>query len=826
MKKCYLAMTLGAFFLGATCPVLEAAEPEYEGKPFSFWFRDLSLTGSRSVDSLNRSKAAIRAIGTNALPLLLFRMSATNFPSEPGETTGIMYCFGGLGPLAAPAIPQLIEMLRPALYSARNSNDEAQRQERVVRAAAEALGSIGPVALEQLTNALAAGDAEMRYGVLNAIAHFSYRKPDEVRPMLLDALHDSSPDVRMIALRTLGYPPTKAEVVVPALMEAARDTNASVRWYAFQALERYGPQARAAVPLLLQAARSEPTGHGGPVAALRKIDLTNTLDTFTVDLANQDKAVRETALRALREFGRDARRAMPALLHMMESNDPFERVLAGGAISAIGPECLPGLTNLLRHPNANVRFGAVRTISLFETNAYPATAALAALRDDPAESVRHAAASLVQKLNESAEKAKAPFKSTIVRRPVRVTADDQKEEPLSVEQLRTKANTAIAKLRHPETRVDGFSEVVQLQPGWLGCYTTDNSVAARQIVQSVWTNIHACPDLSGVISGLENRLAKPESRLAALATLLKFGAPYQSMGSVGWGGSGDTHFDDAVRQANAAAGGCRDVETVEKALESPDGTLRSWAVMKFSPDFISKSDWERLAPKFKKVAAEDNASLRALAVERLSWFAGTMEFREERIQVEASPNVLMRLVSGLDKREFVALFRPLLDHEDERIRHDALRFIADHANPSRAPMWQFPFGRDVCDRVVELSRSESVQERSDATYALAGLKQIDPDQRREALLRLIKDTNAVVRQGAGWGLAKEKDRPEVAKALAGLLSEASPSIRYSAILMLGATNHVKELQDLAHGSDERVAEDARRYLERIGKQPPVTDAPK
>lgn len=818
MKALSEVLLLAAIFISVSANSIEAVEPEYEGKAFSFWFRDLSLGGSRSVEGLERSKVAIRSMGTNVLPLLLDKMSATNFGASSGENLGLSRCFEALGPMVTSAIPQLMEILRPAEPSTRAFSDEGRRQTQAINTAADALVAIGPAAWEQLTNRLATGDKEWRMGVMVAVERFSYRNAALVRPVLLQALQDSDPGVRMRAAQTLGWSRVAADVVVPALMEAARDMNASVRFYAFQALGRYGPEARAAVPLLLEAARTQSIGHGGPVAALKQIDPTNAVDGFMAFLADKNPKVREQGLRALGEFGATASRAVPAVLGLLQSQDFRVRSAAEFALVRMGPDALAGVIGLFQHSNAAVRLKAVATLWTFGTDAHSAIPELEKLRSDPAEKVRQAAESRLKEFNLAVEKANAPFKSTIVRRPVRVPADDQKEEPLSVEQLEKKATTAISKLQQPETRVEGFSELVELQPGWVGCATTDGSLAARQILHRVQTNIHACPDLSGVISSLDARLEKPETRLQALATLLKFGGPYQSMGSVSWGGSGDARFDDAVRQANAAVAGCRDVETVEKALESADARLRLWAVMKFSPDFISKSDWERLAPKFKKVAAEDNVSLRALAVERLAWFAGTSDFLDERIQIEASPDVLMRLVSGRDKREFLALFRPLLDHQDERIRSDALRFIGEHWNPSRAPMWQFPFGRDVCDRVLELSRSESVQERSDATHALRGLKQMEPERRREALLRLIKDTNLAIRGTAAWGLAKEKDHPEVTKALAGLLAEPSPSLRYTAILILGATNYVRELQELTHCADARVADDAKRQLDWIEKR--------
>ena len=416
----------------------------------------------------------------------------------------------------------------------------------------------------------------------------------------------------------------------------------------------------------------------------------------------------------------------------------------------------------------------------------------------------------------------APLKSGIVRRPMRNPGDDRISDLVPpAHELEKQVTNGIAKLQVPRTRLEGFSELIEFGQPETGYRTSENHSIAKLLKKS-WEALRECPTLPETVEAWKNRLQQPERRMEALKVLLKFAGSYLYMGG-SYGGSGNRRYDEAQKQAALAVGKCGDVETLAKALDSPDRALRYWAVMKFSTDGISPADRVRLLPKLKRIAAEDDSVFRSLAAERLQGIAGTREFLDQRLQVEASPEVLMRLVLGSHgrvdedyKREFLVLFRPLLDHPDERVRLDALRFIG--FNSQRAPMWQFPFSRDAFDRVVELTQSQSIQERHDATYALGDLKQTAPEERRQALLRLIKDGNAEVRGVAAWGLAGEKDRPEVGEALRGLLSDPSPSIRYSVIGILGATNYVKELQELARGPDERVAEDAARQLDWIAKQ--------
>src|SRR5215475_8896109 len=59
-----------------------------------------------------------------------------------------------------------------------------------------------------------------------------------------------------------------------------------------------------------------------------------------------------------------------------------------------------------------------------------------------------------------------------------------------------------------------------------------------------------------------------------------------------------------------------------------------------------------LLPKIEKVAVEGVESVRGMAVERLQHVPGCKEFLAGRIDVETSPNILMRLMYRTEKAEF------------------------------------------------------------------------------------------------------------------------------------------------------------------------------
>jgi len=127
-----------------------------------------------------------------------------------------------------------------------------------------------------------------------------------------------------------------------------------------------------------------------------------------------------------------------------------------------------------------------------------------------------------------------------------------------------------------------------------------------------------------------------------------------------------------------------------QALNSPDRSLQLWAVSHFgSPESTEtqQNPWVLLLPKLERLAVEADATIRSLAHERLKDYPAAHDFITRRVELETSPDVLMRDREPLDQlnQRFVQRLCFLLNHPDERVRHDALLFVG--FNHSRAPMW-------------------------------------------------------------------------------------------------------------------------------------------
>jgi hypothetical protein len=87
----------------------------------------------------------------------------------------------------------------------------------------------------------------------------------------------------------------------------------------------------------------------------------DSLDSYISELASSHPAVREHAARSLFALGVHAKRAIPALLHELDKNDPYQPWI-GTAVQNIGArvEDVPQLQKLLHHADVRVRFWAAR----------------------------------------------------------------------------------------------------------------------------------------------------------------------------------------------------------------------------------------------------------------------------------------------------------------------------------------------------------------------------------------------------------------------------------------------------------------------------------
>jgi hypothetical protein len=216
-----------------------------------------------------------------------------------------------------------------------------------------------------------------------------------------------------------------------------------------------------------------------------------------------------------------------------------------------------------------------------------------------------------------------------------------------------------------------------------------------------------------------------DKRMSALAKLVALAAPHIGSRSMILM-TGNPEHDAMGREAAAVVGRCRDVETISKALDSPDRWLQWHAIMSFDGSHKPQEAWTALLPKLKRLATEDGP-WKSSAVQRLRGFSMASEFLRERITVETDPHALMQLMYR-DGQEnwhpaFCAQLNRLLDSNDAKVRSQTLGFI--FGNGMSAPMWQVQFDAAIVDRVVNLTRSKEPGEAALAISTVKALTQTD-----------------------------------------------------------------------------------------------------
>lgn len=105
-----------ALILLAGLTVAAAAEPMHEGKPLSAWTDDLLAYSNitKATKGKRPAVAALREIGTNAIPWLLKEMVTHSPPDSTNQfqhQNRARFGFWAIGAVAAPAIPDLLRLL-------------------------------------------------------------------------------------------------------------------------------------------------------------------------------------------------------------------------------------------------------------------------------------------------------------------------------------------------------------------------------------------------------------------------------------------------------------------------------------------------------------------------------------------------------------------------------------------------------------------------------------------------------------------------------------------------------------------------------------------
>jgi hypothetical protein len=261
--------------------------PRYDGRSLGTWveIHGGGLGRLASDQEREEAAAAIREIGTNALPCLLSWVSETPKPwrkriepavnALPGwlsrrrfiqrlllendeRAQNSIRAFKVLGPLAAPAIPELARLARLTNHGDLHTH------------AVLALSAIGSPAVPVLTNLLADPNASdwwaMEWGFRSLGTNAG-----PAAGILIEQLQHTNAAVAISRAHLLGEIRIAPDRAVPALIEAMNDPRPGVERAAIEALGRYGPDAKTALPVLAKAAADPSRGLNVPATLSMKM---------------------------------------------------------------------------------------------------------------------------------------------------------------------------------------------------------------------------------------------------------------------------------------------------------------------------------------------------------------------------------------------------------------------------------------------------------------------------------------------------------------------------------------------------------------------------
>ena len=249
-SKVALTIFVLALLVGAALFALRPSEPAYRGRTLRSWLKEFD-GGYESADT--NAIAAIQAIGTNGLPVLLRELTY----KESVWRRGLRELADKLPIIKLSLEPPLHRNLRAAeaLYVL----GEEKRaipvlvglmfQSDTALPAAITLARFGQDALPQFASALSFTNETIRIAALWGLG--SWRGDDAILvPLVVKALTDESDEVRWNAADFLGETRREPGTVVPALIKALGDKVPRVRGFAATALGKFGKDAEPALPAL------------------------------------------------------------------------------------------------------------------------------------------------------------------------------------------------------------------------------------------------------------------------------------------------------------------------------------------------------------------------------------------------------------------------------------------------------------------------------------------------------------------------------------------------------------------------------------------------
>ncbi len=224
-------------------------------------------------------------------------------------------------------------------------------------------------------------------------------------PYVVPALKDSDPKIRMSAVNFFGRVGPAAKVAVPNLVQSLNDPDESIRLRTMDILGAFGPATKDAIPALdiaMKSADSDTSEHAA--MALASIDPGDKAALPIVVRTLNDGGEMYDATAALGKMGSYARPAVPAIEHLLATEDVYERQAAVIALARIeGGDAIPTLVRTISgDTDDSVRLKAVIALGGLASTDSHAIAALVGAFSNDSEDLREAASDQLGKLGAAA----------------------------------------------------------------------------------------------------------------------------------------------------------------------------------------------------------------------------------------------------------------------------------------------------------------------------------------------------------------------------------------------------------------------------------------
>ncbi|MFC2170422.1 HEAT repeat domain-containing protein [Calditrichota bacterium] len=386
-------------------------EPKYQRMPINVYLRRLSGEREATVD---RAKTAIIAMGKDAVPFLLkdWRKKKTSLKKK----YILADIFGGIGPSAEAAVPELIAALEII-------------DEEMVQHAAAALGGIGPAsaaATPKLSSLLRSSDYSTQVGLLKGLGGIGpaaseaiplmleAAKREKTRSEAIAALGKMGPKVvdalgvwlesdntteKFIACEILANAGENAVAALPYLVKALNDKDARIRIAAVRAIGGTGPKAVGVMDELVMMLKDrESDVRSESISAIAGIGSNLAGDRMIAALNDPNPRIREGAIRVMIRWSSVLASAKSRLISRLGDSDVLVQLAATDGLTGIGPEVIPSMIKLLDSDNVMKRFGAARVLGNLGKAARSAVPKLKVAIKDKDSLVREEANKALQKI--------------------------------------------------------------------------------------------------------------------------------------------------------------------------------------------------------------------------------------------------------------------------------------------------------------------------------------------------------------------------------------------------------------------------------------------